>query len=825
MIVKPEELIQRILEIVASPTYRPVKIRVLASKIGLEDSERRSLRVTVRKLVRQGRLAYGPNHLILPVATLDRQPRPPGGVEFEGPESATESVPRESTQAEFEDSESRDSESRDSESSDSESSDSESSDSEFGESTSEETRRSGGSGSGSRKKAVRGGGGERAVVTGTFRRAAAGYGFVRPRGATSGDRTGDVFVPATASRDAASGDLVTVRIDRRFRGGQERISGEIIEILERDTHRFVGRYYEQAGSGYVRVDGNIFSQPISVGDASAKSAFTDDKVVIEMVRFPSHWSEGEAVIVEVLGPSGQPGVDTLGIIHEYNLPLDFPADVLEDARRQAERFDEADLAGREDWTAATVITIDPVDARDFDDAISLVRLEQGHWQLAVHIADVGHFVPAGSALDREARERGTSVYLPDRVIPMLPEVISNHLASLQPQQVRLARTVVIEMTPEGMPVATDVLRTAIRSCRRFTYEEVDEYLADAAAWESKLSPEVHQLLGRMAELARTLRDRRLRRGALELTLPEIKLKIDRRGEVEGAYTVVNTFSHQIIEEFMLAANEAVASLLRTRGRAFLRRVHASPEPRKLKALTTFVRELGISCESLESRFEIQRVIDEVRERPERQAVNYAVLRSMQKAHYAPIEEGHYALNSRDYCHFTSPIRRYPDLTVHRLFDRLAKGKRSPESDEALLSLGEHCSEREQRAQAAERELIKIKLLTYMSRRIGQQMEAIVTGVESFGLFAQGLQIPAEGLLSIHSLRDDHYDYDSTTHQLVGRRAGNAYRLGDVIQVEIARVDIDRRELDFRLVGGSRKKVSHPRPAANKKKTQGRRRRR
>ncbi|MFM7844455.1 MAG: ribonuclease R [Planctomycetota bacterium] len=815
--MKPVELIQRILEIVTSPTYRPVKIRVLASKLGLEDSERRALRVTVRKLVRQGRLAYGPNHLVLPVTTLDSQQLTPPPAEL--------AVPASESEWESE-SEGMESESEGMESTKTEFEDTEAAESEMGETSSETARAAGASGA--KNKAARGRGGERAVVTGTFRRAAAGYGFVRPRGTTSGDRTGDIFVPATGSRDAASGDLVTVRIDRRFRRGQERISGEIIEILERDTHRFVGRYYEQAGSGYVRVDGNLFSQPISVGDASAKSAFTDDKVVIEMVRFPSHWSEGEAVIVEVLGPSGQPGVDTLGIIHEYNLPLDFPADVLEDARRQAERFDESDLAGREDWTAATVITIDPVDARDFDDAISLVRLEQGHWQLAVHIADVGHFVPAGSALDREARERGTSVYLPDRVIPMLPEVISNHLASLQPQQVRLARTVVMEMTPEGTPVATDVLRTAIRSCRRFTYEEVDDYLADPAAWQSQLSPEVHQLLARMAELARTLRDRRLRRGALELTLPEIKLKIDRRGEVEGAYTVVNTFSHQIIEEFMLAANEAVASLLRTRGRSFLRRVHASPEPRKLKALTTFVRELGISCESLESRFEIQRVIDEVRERPERQAVNYAVLRSMQKAHYAPIEEGHYALNSRDYCHFTSPIRRYPDLTVHRLFDQLAKGKRSLESAEQLLSLGEHCSEREQRAQAAERELIKIKLLTYMSRRIGQQMEAIVTGVESFGLFAQGLQIPAEGLLSIHSLRDDHYDYDSTTHRLVGRRAGNAYRLGDVIQVEIARVDIDRRELDFRLVGGPRQSVSRSRTTAvnkNKKKTEGRRRRR
>jgi len=505
------------------------------------------------------------------------------------------------------------------------------------------------------------------------------------------------------------------------------------------------------------------------------------------------------VVVEVLGARGAPGIDTLSIIHEFELPQEFPEDVLEAAREQAEHFDPENLHGRRDLTADTIITIDPVDARDFDDAISLERTENGHWRLGVHIADVTHFVPTRSALDREARERATSVYLPDRVIPMLPETISNHLASLQPDKVRYARTVEIEFTPAGIRVSAEVYRSAIKSRRRFTYEEVDEYLADPTAWKEKLTPEVHSLVGRMHELAMVLRRRRLDAGAIELHLPEVKIDLDRAGRVAGAHVVQNTVSHQIIEEFMLAANEAVATWLHSEGLIFLRRVHETPELRRLKAVTTFVRELGIACESLESRFEIKRVIAEVMGKPMERAVNFAVLKSMQKAHYSPIEEGHYALHSQHYCHFTSPIRRYPDLTVHRLCDALARGRRPHQSAEELTSLGEHCSEREQRAERAERELVKVKLLAFLSERIGEQFDAVITGVESFGIFAQGIELPAEGLIHVNAMRDDHYDYDSATHSLVGRRAGNALRLGDTIRVEIGRVDVDRRELDLRLI--------------------------
>jgi len=634
-------------------------------------------------------------------------------------------------------------------------------------------------------------------ITGVFRKASAGFGFVRPQGAAAKDRSEDIFIPVKHTLDASNGDTVAIRLSKRP-GREGGVRGRIVEVLDRAKNQFVGTYFERGGAGYAQIDGDVFAAPLYVGDAGAKNAQSKDKVVVEMVRYPTHQNEGEAVIMEVLGARGAPGVDTLTIIREYGLPEEFSEATLEDARQQADDFDES-IGDRVDLTGAVIITIDPKDARDFDDAISLERIENDHWRLGVHIADVSHFVPAGSELDREAKDRATSVYLPDRVIPMLPEIISNNLASLQPDRVRYAKSMFIEFTPDGAVVDSEFQSVAIVSKRRFTYEEVDSYLADAEPWKEKLTPEVHSLLGRMHELAMILRQRRITRGAIELSLPEIKIDYDKEGRVSGAHATEHTVSHQIIEEFMLAANEAVATMLAKAELNFLRRAHSPPAPRKLKALTTFVRELGFECESLESRFEIQRIVSEAADRPERHAVNYAILRSMQKAVYSPLDEGHYALASDFYCHFTSPIRRYPDLTIHRMLDALARGKRPPNDLDAMLLIGDHCSEREQRAEAAERDLIKIKLLTFLSKKVGEQMDAVITGVEEFGLFAQGVKLPAEGLIHVSSLSDDRYHYEAKSHTLVGHRKGNSFRLGDLVRVEIAHVDIDRRQLDLRLV--------------------------
>jgi ribonuclease R len=667
------------------------------------------------------------------------------------------------------------------------------------------------------RQSARGGPGDRprdGGTVGVFRRAAGGYGFVRPLDAVHGDRSGDIHISAAAALDAASGDTVRVRLSRSRDAGRPGPAGEIVEIVTRRTNRFVGTYFEAAGGGWVRIDGTNFARPVSVGDPGAKGVREQDKIVVEMVRFPTHLRDGEGVIVEVLGRSGEPGVDTLTVIHEFGLPGPFPEEVLEDARRQAARFSEEVPADRRDLTSHVIVTVDPIDARDFDDAISLERIDRGHWLLGVHIADVSHFVAEGSPLDQEAVARGTSVYLPDRVIPMLPEIVSNNLASLQPGRVRYARTCWIEFSPEGIPVHAHAERSAIRSARRFAYEEVDVFLADPETRAVEMTSEVRALLGRMRDLSRILRSRRAARGALELSMPEVKVDLDRDGRVQGAHVVENTESHKIIEEFMLSANEAVAGMLAAAGAGFLRRIHPSPDLRKLRQLTEFVSELGFEVDTLESRFELQRLLALTRGRPEEHAVHYAVLRSLTRAAYGPQEDGHFALASDCYCHFTSPIRRYPDLTVHRALDLLARGKRPP--GEGLSELGLQCSQLERRAEAAERELVKLKLLIFLSSRIGHEMDAVVTGVETFGLFVQGLGLPAEGLVSLQSLPDDTYRFERASHMLSGRRPGHSFRLGDRVRVAVAKVDLDRRVLDFRLVervrAGARRPSLRPKPS-------------
>ena len=634
-------------------------------------------------------------------------------------------------------------------------------------------------------------------VVGVFRRAAGGYGFVRPLDAIAGDRSGDIHIAFTAALDAASGDTVRVRVSPSRDARRPGPAGEIIEVVERRTTRFVGSYFEAAQTGWVQMDGTSFARPVTVGDPGAKGVREKDKVVVEMVRFPTHLRDGEGVIVEVLGKSGEPGVDTKTVICEFGLPGPFPEEVLADARRQADRFEEEIPADRRDLTADVIVTIDPVDARDFDDAISLERIDRGHWLLGVHIADVSHFVKEGSPLDQEALARGTSVYLPDRVIPMLPEIVSNNLASLQPGRVRYARTCWMEFSSEGILVDSQVERSAIKSVRRFAYEEVDVFLADPQTRSVEMTAEVRALLGRMRDLSRILRARRAARGALELSMPEVKIDLDRDGRVQGAHVVENTESHKIIEEFMLSANEAVAEKLAAARAGFLRRIHPSPDLRKLRQLTEFVTELGFEVDSLESRFELQRLLGMTRGRPEEHAVHYAVLRSLTRAAYGPQEDGHFALASDCYCHFTSPIRRYPDLTVHRALDSLARGRRPPV--DGLQQLGDQCSQLERRAESAERELVKLKLLHFLSSRIGTEMNAVVTGVESFGLFVQGLELPAEGLVALAALPDDTYRYERASHTLSGRRPGNSFRLGDRVRVVVARVDLERRTLDFRLI--------------------------
>jgi ribonuclease R len=633
------------------------------------------------------------------------------------------------------------------------------------------------------------------MIVGSFRRTAKGFGFVRPDNAAKGD---DIYIPSSAARDASSGDQVAVTLTGRSRHRGLNREGRIERILARASGVFVGTYFEAAGESFVQVDGTTFRDPIPVDDPGAKGARPGDKVALEIVRYPSPFQQGEGVISEILGQRGQPGVDTLTVIRAFNLPDVFPDEALEQAREQATLFNEDEIGARLDLRELPTVTIDPVTARDFDDAISLSRDQDGHWSLGVHIADVSHFVRTGSALDRAARHRGTSVYLPDRVIPMLPEILSNSLASLQAGRTRYTVSVFLDLSPEGIVTARRFAKSAIKVDHRFTYEQAFEVMKEPRSPRPGLAWEIAAMLGEMLELAMILRRRRTRRGALELYLPEIEIELDREGQVEGAHLAVHDESHQVIEEFMLAANEAVATTLTEHRIDFLRRVHPEPELTKLVEFAEFVHSLGLRLDQPQSRFELQRVLTESIGRPEEYAVHYGLLRSLKQAGYTPLPERHYALASENYCHFTSPIRRYPDLQVHRqLLAWLARKPPRSKVDE-LIVLGEHCTRTERRAEAAERELIRIKLLTYLEQYVGRAFHGIIVGVEDFGLFCRLTELPVEGLIKVSSLADDYYYLEAGTHTLVGRRSGRRHRLGDRVVIQIAHVDVDRRMLDLVL---------------------------
>lgn len=637
---------------------------------------------------------------------------------------------------------------------------------------------------------------------GVVRKISSGDAFVILHEPKPLDVPGDVYIDRHDLKDAQSGDEVLIKLVKRRRGGGQRC-GYVVEIIERAKNVFVGTYFEEDEAGWVRIDGKDYRDPIWVGDPGAKGAQDGDKVVIEMLRFPAVGQVGEAVLTKVLGPRGEPGVDTQMVIHEFGLPDEFPERVLDEARTEVENFREDDLAGREDLTGMTIVTIDPADARDFDDAISLEREDNGHWQLGVHIADVSHYVQPGTELDKEAQVRGNSVYLPTKVIPMLPEVISNGLASLQQNRIRFTLSAFMEYTPEGIPVGSRFAITAIRVTRRLAYEEVLPIIQAEDPQHLKQVPaKVRGLLCDMHALAMLLRKRRYEKGALELDMPEVKLDLDRDGKVTGAHETVHDESHQMIEEFMLAANLAVARELNDRGYHFLRRIHADPTLQKLTALGEFAAILGYPLKRVQSRRDLQQLLERVRGKPEERAVNYALLRSLKQAEYSPVVLGHYALAEEHYCHFTSPIRRYPDLLVHRLLRGVLTGNKADlgHGMEESLRLGRHCSMTERRAERAERELVRIKLLTYLEGRIGEQLECVVTGVDRYGFFCRGTALPAEGLVHIGTLpAQDRYEFDRAAMALVSRRSGAAVRLGDRVVAEVIHVDVDRRELNFRLV--------------------------
>ncbi len=667
-------------------------------------------------------------------------------------------------------------------------------------------------------------------VYGTFRASAKGFGFVTP---TEQNSHGDLFIPADYTAEAMTGDTVVAKVIKEGRRGTEaRHSGKIIEILNRANNRFVGTVIKKGDSYYLVPDGR-FSELIEIDDVTAKNAQPNDKVVVEIISFPTRQQYGRGVIVEVLGKSGGYKTEMDAVIRRFALPYEFNSDCLKEAGQAARNFEKADFSDtstllstdRLDLTKKTIITIDPKDSKDFDDAISVEKNPDNTFTLGVHIADVSAFVKSGSALDIEAKDRGNSVYLPGLVLPMLPETLSNGVCSLQPDQRRLTKSAFITYDNSGKVLKTEFADSIIRSTARLTYTEADKILKGQKA---DRTPEIISLLRDMEKLAKIIEARRNGEGMLHLDLPEIELVFDKAGRVVDAHPADASYPHTMIEMFMVEANEAVARLFNSLDIPFIRRIHPDPDSLSLKSLAKTLKVLGVSSPKSPDRFDLQNIVNYVKDKPAGFAVNTYILRSLARAEYSPLNIGHYALASKHYTHFTSPIRRYADLLIHRLLEIYLKGKLQKNSSdilpaEKLTEIGRHISFTDRRAEDAEADLRTVFVLQLMKSRLGQTMETVVSGLANFGVFVQCTKFGIDGLIPIDLLGTDRFVYDHHAQCVHGAKTGIIFHIGMPLTVRIVSVNIAARQLNVipvektaNLKKGQKKTKHKKRPAKKKK---------
>jgi|SRR6266545_114421 len=655
------------------------------------------------------------------------------------------------------------------------------------------------------------------LVTGKLSVHPAGYGFLTSE--KSGES--DVFIAAENVGTAMHGDRVVARISPEPPAGRTkgRREGRVIRILERAHDTVVGTLQRSRNFYYVVPDDprfvhDIYVRPVAAAPQDRRSetaATVGDKVVVRLDDWQSRHVNPEGEIIEVLGPASAPGVDLLSIIRKYHLPTEFPSDVLEQAERIPESVDGQQIARREDLRNQFIVTIDPDDARDFDDAINVEKLATGGWQLGVHIADVAAYVEPGSALDREARWRGNSVYLPDRVIPMLPERLSNGVCSLKSEVDRLTHSVFIQFDKRGVAKSARFARTVIRSAHRLTYKEAYAILTSSP--QGGLGERLHLAW----ELAALLRRKRFERGALDLDFPEVKVRVDAHGKPVRLERVENDESHQLIEEFMLAANEAVARELKKRAIPTIYRVHENPDPEKLAEYREFALSFGYKVGDLTHRAELQRLLAEIRGKPEEQALKVGLLKSLKRARYDPQPLGHYGLAKTNYLHFTSPIRRYADLVVHRALGRdgtplpsaASTTDRRSRSDTPyhmgmaeIASMAEHISATERNAADAEIDATQMKKLEFFQQQLAdrkpQMFSATVVDIRNYGVMVELPDALLTGLIHVSSLTDDFYVFEPARRQLIGRRSRKRFRVGDGLSVFVARVDLFKRQVDFAI---------------------------
>jgi len=632
------------------------------------------------------------------------------------------------------------------------------------------------------------------TIIGTFRANPRGFGFVAPLEPNS---HGDLFIPPGKTGDAMSGDIVAAKVVRKGKRVREaRFSGIVVDVLERAGNRLVGTLLRHGRGWIVQPDGTSFVEPVSVDDITAKGARENNKVVVEILAYPTERYLARGVITKVLGRAGNYQAETNSIIEQYHLLTEFDQSCIEQARHAAAQFDPAELGQREDITEKVVVTIDPPDAKDFDDAISLEKGPDGQSVLGVHIADVSCFLAPHTPLDAEAQSRGNSVYLPGRTLPMLPEILSNGICSLQPHQKRFVKSAYITYDNHANILSRRFANSVICSTQRLTYEQADRALKGKTRG---IKPEVIKLLKDMETLSRAIEARRKKAGMIHLDLPEHELVMDKAGRVIDVRHADEGYPHTIIEMFMVEANEAVASLLDRLNIPFIRRIHPEPDTLSMKNLSQLMRAIGFRLPPVPDRFAIQDLLQAAKDSDSAPAVNMAVLRSFEKAQYSPLHMGHFALASAHYCHFTSPIRRYADLLVHRALEhylqkRAAEAKRIAAAQD-LAEIGKHLTFTEQRAEDAENELKTVMILQMLTDHVGDELDCVVSGLASFGLFVKSQRYGVEGLIRLHDLGPDKWRYDAKTQCIAGSDTGRTIRLGQAMKVRIISVNVPARQLN------------------------------
>jgi len=644
------------------------------------------------------------------------------------------------------------------------------------------------------------------LVVGRLQGKAKGFGFVIPEDSEKWEK--DVFIAAGDMNGAMHGDRVIARINRKANGPRQ--EGEIIRILERATKTVVGTITTMtARYAFVSPDDKRLGQDIFLDVEDFNGAKEGQKVVVEIIAYPEGWRNPQGTVTEVLGNPDDPGVDILSVIRKYGLPEMFPEEVLEAANDVPDVITERDLAGRRDLRGEMIVTIDGEDAKDLDDAVHVKRLDNGNWLLGVHIADVTYYVREGTELDKEAYNRGTSVYLVDRVIPMIPHRLSNGICSLNPKVDRLTMTCEMEFAPSMELVRHDIYTSVIKTKERMTYTNVRKILVEQEPELLERYAELVPMFRDMEELAMRLKRRRFDRGAIDFDFEETKLIVDGDGKVVDIKKRERTIAEMIIEEFMLAANETVSEHFYWLTIPFLYRVHEEPAGEKIQAFNEFVHNFGYHLKGAGGSNDVhpralQELLEKVKGQPEERIVNTVLLRSMKQARYAHEPLGHFGLAAKYYSHFTSPIRRYPDLQIHRIMREVMEngGKLPEERIERLAAImpevGKHTSDRERIAVDAERETDDIKKVEYMLDKVGDVFDGIVSGVTSFGMFVE-LDNSIEGMIHISYLDDDYYNFNEKQYCLIGERTGNIFRIGDKVRVKVMGANKLERTIDFQLL--------------------------